>query len=287
MGTQIYLRQIPIASFEAAVLDLPQITNGITQLVSQNTGTAVSNGYNYNPVIALGDVAGSLVYVAWDSEATDLVASDTNGARDVFFRSVNRGTLALGGTVLVSKANGTVQGGNSDSSKPVLSEDAEYVAFVSAATNLLAPVPAPPDPPEDLNGKNDIYLRGALLSGPDSMERISEGGLGQANEDSYPAGLSADGRYVLFTSEASNLVEGDTNNVADIFMMDTATWTLSRASLTVFSGEPTEQSGATSLYDAGGADISGDGKSIVFQSSAQILPGVSLFEGRQIYRRKY
>jgi Tol biopolymer transport system component len=286
MGTQIYLRKIPIASFEVATLTLAQITSGTTQMVSQDAdgadGNIYGSGYSYNAVLALGTPAGSLVYVAWDSDASDLLGAagtDINGRKDVFVRSVNRATLALGTTVLVSKAFTTAQGGDGDSFRPVISSDGEYVAFSTDAKDLMAVADA------DINGSQDVYRCGPFLTGPVVMDRISEGDLGQANGDSYAAGISGDGRYVLFSSEASNLVGGDTNNATDVFVKDTWSWTLTRVSLTVFSGQPTSDSGET--YDVGGADISEDGASVMFTSRGNILPGVGLFEGGQIYRRKY
>src|SRR5262249_44994888 len=109
--------------------------------------------------------------------------------------------------------------GNGDSEISSMSADGRYVAFYSSASNLV---------PGDTNGSADVFVKD-LLTG--SVVRASTDAAGaQANFDSYSPTLSADGRYVAFYSSASNLVPGDTNGSADVFVKDLLTGSVVRAS---------------------------------------------------------
>ena len=131
-------------------------------------------------------------YVTFESEASNVVPGDTNHARDVFVRDLRSGT-----TERVSVATDGTQA-NSDSLIPAISADGRYVAFESDA-NLV---------PGDTNEGWDVFVRD-LRSGTTRRVSVATGGT-QAGDDSGdgPA-ISADGRYVAFDSEASNLVPGD------------------------------------------------------------------------------
>lgn len=100
--------------------------------------------------------------------------------------------------------------GNGYSAAPVISADGRFVAFGSYASNLVV---------GDTNGVPDIFVHDRQTG---ETTRVNMGFLGdEANDYSYaPAALSADGRFVAFTSYASNLVLWDTNHVADIFVYD-------------------------------------------------------------------
>src|SRR5262249_34397296 len=95
-----------------------------------------------------------------------------------------------------------------------------YVTFVSAADNLV---------PGDTNGVADVFVRD-LKTG--TTERVSVSSLGvQADGPSVDPFISADGRYVQYTSHATNLVPGDTNGVTDGFVYDRVTKTTTRVTL--------------------------------------------------------
>ena len=106
---------------------------------------------------------------------------------------------------------------HSFSFSPAISADGRYVAFTSHASNLVS---------GDTNGFNDIFVRdtcvGTAAGCTPSTVRVSVGTNGeQATESSFSVAISADGRYVAFASDATNLVPGDTNGFADIFIRDT------------------------------------------------------------------
>jgi Tol biopolymer transport system component len=129
-----------------------------------------------------------------------------------------------------------------------LSDDGRYLTFLSYATNLTS---------GDNNLTNDIFLRDRVLGTTTCLSKIP-GGSATGDNASQIASMSADGRFVVFESYASNLVAGDTNSYADVFLYDQTTGSLSRISVT--------SSGA----EAGGYDpaITEDGRYVVFASGA-------------------
>ncbi len=180
--------------------DRAQVT---TTLVSVNSsGVAGGNGGSL-PV----DISTNGQYVLFESTATDLVPGDTNNARDVFVRDRANGT-----TILVSAGtNGST--GNGASSSPVITPDGRYVAFISAASDLVS---------DDTNGVADVFVR-------DLQNRttvlVSPGAL-YANQDMGAEGpeISDDGHYVAFFSQATNLAS-EVNGRGDIFVRDLANGT--------------------------------------------------------------
>jgi Tol biopolymer transport system component len=144
-------------------------------------------------------------YVAFRSDASNLVAGDTLGQSDVFVRDRHTGT-----TERVSIGPG---GGEGNSLSGIygrsISADGRYVAFESFATNLV---------PGDTNGSSDIFVHDRQGG---TTERVSVDSAGaQGNSGSGAFSISADGRYVTFDSNASNLVAGDTDASSDVFFRD-------------------------------------------------------------------
>lgn len=214
-------------------------------------------------------------YVAFSSWASNLVTGDTNmcdlfiggpfaSCGDVFVRDMETGDI-----VRVSVASDGRQG-NDFSEQPVLSADGRYVAFASAASNLV---------PGDTNGTEDIFVHDrdtdedGIFDEPGqiatSRVSVSSAG-GQTNSWSAYPDLSADGRYVVFQSDASNLVPGDTNRVYDIFVHDRVTARTRRVSV---SRDGTEGND----YSLGPPTISGDGRYVALRSAAtNLVPGPDL-----------
>ena len=144
-------------------------------------------------------------YVAFASEADDLVTNDGNGLRDVFVRD-----QLIGTNILVSVGtNGFA--GEGYSTAPSISGDGRYVAFSSYATNLTA---------NDTSIGEDVYVRD-LQSGAMTLASVSTNGINPGNKDSYLPTISADGRYVMFRSKASNLAAGSFGNgIENLFLRD-------------------------------------------------------------------
>jgi Tol biopolymer transport system component len=179
------------------------------------------------------------------SYATNLVSTDTGGNRNVFVRDRQAGK-----TLLVS-AGVQEQPANGESFSPDLSPDGRYVAFHSSASNLVS---------GDGNGTNDVFVRD-LVAG--STERVSVGAGGEGNAESWSAAISADGRYVAFTSSATNLVGGDANGDFDVFVRDRKLGKTERVS----TGLDGKAANGASLLPA----ISADGRYVAFVSSATNL----------------
>ena len=186
--------------------------------------------------------------IAYASLAKNLVMNDTNTKSDIFLH--NRYT---GSTSRLSVSSSGIQG-NGGSYYPSISNDGKYVAFYSAATNLV---------PGDTNGDNDIFVRD-VQNGTTIRVSVSSDGT-QGNRDSDDPSISGDGRYIAFTSGSTNLVVGDTNGFSDVFVFDRMTGTCSRVSLTSNGNEGNRYSGHPS--------ISEDGRYVAFDSQANELGG--------------
>jgi Tol biopolymer transport system component len=182
--------------------------------------------------------------LAFESNASDLVAGDVNGRiTDVF--TLDRTTRQ---PKLVSVSPG---GGNGPSVDPVLSADGRIVVFSSSASNLVA---------NDRNGVADIFMR--VDDRP--IERVSVSTSGaEGNLPSTQPDVSADGRYVVFTSTSSTLVEGDTNRNSDVFIRDVVSRTTRRISIARGGGNANRRSTTPA--------ISGDGDVVSFESQATNL----------------
>lgn len=196
-------------------------------------------------------------YVAFQSNASTLVANDTNGADDIFVRDLKKGTTTR---VSLSSSGGEASG---NSRHPAISADGRYVVFNSRAENLVA---------EDNNGFWDIFVRDTVAG---TTTRVSVDSAGkQSNNHSRHAAISDDGMYIAFQSTASSLVAGDTNGVRDVFVHNRITGVTSRVSVANSGGQSNGVSGegwGADLSWASRPAISADGRYIAFQSDATNL----------------
>jgi Tol biopolymer transport system component len=225
-----------------------------TILVSVAMEGAQADGHSAFPAISADGK-----FVAFQSDATNLVPGDTNGKTDVFLYNVQTGAISR-----ISVADGGVEA-NGQSMHPALSADGRYVAFASNADNLAA---------GDANGAFDVFLHDTQ-AGPTAattLVSVASGGTPQANGNSQLPALSADGRFVAFMSDANNLVPNDTNNVSDVFLYDTqppaAVTPIARVS--VADGVGGAEANGHSQLPA----LSADGRFVAFESTADNLaPG--------------
>jgi Tol biopolymer transport system component len=187
-------------------------------------------------------------FLAFTSRAGNLVANDSNGAiSDIFIRD-----LSTGETVLASATPGGGSG-DGDSFNPRLNADGRFVVFESDANDLV---------PDDFNFETDIFVRD-LATGTTTLVSMNLEGTGGGDERSFGASISADGRYVAFLSEASNLVVGDTNGQADVYVRDLATGVTQLVSAT--------PQGAAGDGSSSNPLLSADGRLVVFESNAEGL----------------
>jgi Tol biopolymer transport system component len=215
-----------------------ELRTGTTKLVSVATDGTQGNDYSFSPSISANGR-----YVAFTSNATNLVPGDTNGGWDVFLHD-----LQTAATFRVSLGAPFTQA-NEGSYSAVLSHDARFVAFASDADNLV---------PGDTNGSTDVFVRDRRNQ---TIRRLSTN---EAGTGSGRPAITPDGRYVAFDSTASNLVPNDTNRAQDVFVRDLLANTTNRVSL------------RTGFYQGGRgsyhASISADGKKVAFYSVARLVP---------------
>lgn len=153
-------------------------------------------------------------FLLFESDATNLGVPHGNGLNDLFLRD-----LVLATTARVSlTANGTEPNGSSAGGS--VSDDGRYVVFDSEASDML---------PGDLNGTSDVFLRDMLLGTTELLSRGLGGGF--ASGASVAPQISIDGRYVMFLSDAPDLVSGDTNALQDLFLIDRLSATIERVNL--------------------------------------------------------
>jgi TolB protein len=217
---------------------------GTTSRISVSSAGAQANAGSFDPAISPDGR-----YVAFTSDAFNLVLGDTNNVGDVFVRDRQLGT-----TTRVSVSTSGRQA-NNGSAVSAMSAHGRYVAFTSDASNLV---------PGDTNNISDVFIRDRQL-GTTTRVSVSTSG-GQADNASYNPRISADGRYVAFTSDASNLVPGDTNNIGDVFIRDRRAETTNRVSVSSRGAQGND-------YSYGPA-INVDGRFVAFSSLASnLVPG--------------
>jgi flagellin-like hook-associated protein FlgL len=186
--------------------------------------------------------------VVFHSEATNLVASDTNGVRDTFLKDIATGAI----TRISVTGAGSQQTGASTTGVASVSGDGRLVLFNSEAANLVS---------GDTNGVSDIFIKD-LATG--AVSRVSTTATGaQANGASAQGSLSADGRLMVFQSFATDLVPGDTNGRSDLFLKDLETGAITRVSTGSGGEEATDHSYRPLL--------SPDGQTVLFESLASNL----------------
>lgn len=238
---------LPAADADGMLSDVFRRSGSSTTLLAVRPGTGLGyvgiNGF---------DVAGSGTAERVLVAASDaFVNGDANGFDDIFLQVTSGPQSGQTITLSVTSSGGAANGA---SSLPALSADARIAAFASEASNLT---------PTDGNGQQDVFVRD-LQAGVTERASVTPSNT-DANGPSQSPRLSADGRWLVFDSQASNLVTGDGNGQADVFLRDLSTdktWLLSKPYVL----------GATQVtLGSGMADISADGHHVVFESLATDL----------------
>jgi Tol biopolymer transport system component len=212
-------------------------------------------------VLMAPSISGNGRFVRFNSPSSNHVRGDTNKAYDTFVHDRVTGTnervsVRSDGKEVPAYSN------NEFSPRQGFSFDGRWVVF--AANGILVP--------GDTNGVPDVYVRDRQ-TGRTIRASVSSSG-DQGTHDSRGATISADGRFVAFHSESPNLVSGDTNESADVFVHDLVTRTTRRVSVTA-SGEATDGAAAH-------ASLSADGSLVAFESRiVQTAPGPTItYPGR-------
>ena len=214
---------------------------GETSLVSiTSDGLKINSHSNFPSISADGQ------FIAFESFAKDLVDNDSDFFQDIFIHDRDTGE-----TTLVSITSAGVSG-NGHSQFSSISADGRYVAFMSTAKNFVG---------NHSNNYLDIFVHDRETAETTIVSRASDGTI--ANGESRWSSISSDGRYVLFQSEATNLVENDSNGYIDVFMHDRETGETTLVSVA--------SDGTQGNLESGLAEISADGRFIVFESDASNL----------------
>ena len=247
------------------------LQTGTTVLVSINlAGTGAGNGHSRKPTMSADGR-----YVAFQSDANNLVANDTNTWTDTFVRDLQTNT-----TRLLSTNSTSTGSGNQSSENAVISANGKTVVFKSFATNIVS---------FDNNNRVDVFAHDV----PTGVTRIVSCDVActaPGNNDSFTANvpkdkapralISNDGRFVVFESRATNLVSTpDLNESQDVFVRDLTTGITTLVSINSAGNASSNGGGHTPV-------ISGNGRFVFFQTGATDLsPNDSAFPGDDLYVR--
>ena len=221
---------------------------GTTTLVSVASDGGPANGSSQQPSIGADGR-----YVAFTSFASNLVANDTNGTYDVFVRDRFTNETFRVSTVW----SGISPNSNGQSNNPSISTDGRYVAFASFASNLVV---------GDTNGETDVFVCDLVGHTTTRVSVASDGIQGNHQSGIHDVGISADGRYVVFDSMASNLVPFTKTAEKYVYLHDCLTGETSLVSV-ASDGTP----GNSSSGDYGTHAVTAGGRFVVFQSWASNL----------------
>jgi Tol biopolymer transport system component len=253
------------------------LSTGAAELISARDALLPSLSPNGSSFLSPLCVSTNGRYLAFASDADNLVPNNTNGFRNIFVRD-----LLLSTNFLVSVGTNGV-GADGLSTDAAISGDGRYVAFTSGADNLV---------PGDNNKALDVFVRD-LQAGTTALVSVKTGGGGPATGSSYSPWLSADGRYVLFRSTAANLASGSFSG-ENLFLRDLQSSTTYALSTSGYAGVAMTRDGryvafggatgnvyvwdsqaAAKVYTKttaviGGVGISPDGNRLVYSLSAQL-----------------
>ena len=229
------------AGFDSDIF-VRDLKKGVTTRVSvDSAGVEAAEGQSHNPF-----VSASGRWVVFQADAP-LVPDDDNELADVYLHDRKEGTTVR---VSVDSAGAQVEG---DSLGASVSANGRYVVFESTAPDLVE---------NDRNGDNDIFLRDMKLG---TTVRLSVNAAGEEGDDvSTQAMISGNGRYVVFASTATNLVENDGEGNFDVFLRDLKLGTIERVSV---NGEGDDLAGSSAV-----PSISHSGRFIAYESDAPNLP---------------
>lgn len=211
-------------------------TGTTTRVSVASGGTQATGGVSDEPAISDDGR-----YVAFQSDATNLVAGDTNAKTDIFRHDRDTNT-----TIRISVSSAGVES-NGASTDAAINGDGSRIVWESVATNLVT---------GDTNGKEDVFVR--LIATSETIRASLSSAGAQATSGSSDSSISTDGTKIAFYSTATGLVSGDTNNRGDVFVRDLTASTTERKSLTATDGQVNDASSAPWL--------AGDGSAVAFAS---------------------
>ncbi|HZR18651.1 MAG TPA: hypothetical protein VFE51_15265 [Verrucomicrobiae bacterium] len=203
------------------------VVDGSTELVSSANSSFPAITPNGHTSFTGSSLSSDGLYVAFVSGADNLVANDTNGCADVFVRD-----LAVGTNILASSGTNGVAA-DASSSEPCMDGSGRYVAFTSAADNLVS---------NDSNHTFDVFVRDLAL-GTTALGSVSSNGVSSGNGPSMSPLLSRNGRFLLFKSIATDVAPGTVKyyGLANLFLRDLergVTYALTKSSVSYSAMTP-------------------------------------------------
>ena len=242
----VVLWEVAALTCLAVIADGPPISTGTTTRVSVSSSGEQANGVSY-----YASISGNRHYVAFQSSASNLVPNDTNNAYDIFVHDLTtRRTERVSVTSDGLEADG-------ESGTPSISADGRRIAFASTADNLA--------PERTFEYQIDVYVHDRD-TGKTILASRNVFGLRGNSQSPWDLMISADGRFVAFSSDASDLISDDTNGTTDVFVYDLETDQLTRVSVS--------STGAQGNGGSRNPSISADGRYVAFGSMAtNLVPG--------------
>lgn len=242
---------------DVADIFVHNVALGTTTRVSVDSAGVEGDGESYEAMIS-----GNGEFVVFASKATNLVDGDNNGCSDVFVHGLDLGTVVVASV----HSNGTLSNGLSD--HPRISADGLSVVFSSKANNLVD---------SDINSYQDIFFHSLQVGGGTELVSVDSAGQQISMPSSHPS-ISGSGRFITFSSLSPGVVAGDGNGSHDIFMYDRGT-----QSITLVSSDSSQVIGNG---ESKNADMSDDGRYVVFESSATNLVANDLNGKTDIFHKE-
>jgi Tol biopolymer transport system component len=259
-GTNTITTNGPMNAYHLYVKDMQ---SGLTRWVNRVTN-AVPLGVSFS---ALSRLAGGGRYLAFQAPDGNLVPGDSNRAEDIFLCDLEASTI----TLVSARDPGlpsVTPAGPSGNSALAVSADGRFVLFSSQADNVTL---------NDTNRCMDLFVRD-VFTGSNYLVNVATNGMSPRTTNSSEASISADGRYVAFSSPAIELVRGDTNRVRDVFVRDIVARTTTLVSV---STNPPGPGNGESLRPV----ISADGQRVLFLSFANNLASGTAFNTTNLFYR--
>ena len=241
---------VPMGATGVSDIFVRDLQTGQTKMASINAAGTPSTG-----VTRFGLISDDGRFVVFTGFPNNIVTNDTNSSPDVFIRDFQTNT-----TKLVSlNFQGTESGALGGSELADMTPDARFVLFSSHANNLTTHA-------DGNNLGTDLYVRD-VVNNVTKLVTVNTAGTASGNATSFSGKISADGRYVVFTSEASDLITGGDTNGRDVFLRDLQTNTTTRLSTNAAG-----TAGGNNMSDSGIIDKGG--RYVVFATRATDLASV-------------
>ena len=235
----------------ALAFGLAVVAGGVAFAQGTTRVSVDSSGAEANSESSQAAISADGRFISFWTRASNLVQNDTNAVEDVFVHD------RLTGIIERVSVDSLGAEANSNSIGFSISSNGRVVAFQSGASNLVA---------GDTNGASDVFVHDRLTGLTERVSVDSSGVEGNGPSGNFGAQISADGQVVLFQSDASNLVAGDTNRFTDVFVHDRVSGLTERVSLDSMGAEGDALSRVSWT-----PSLSADGQIVAFDSYATNL----------------